>query len=105
MLKGELHGYAAAAMTKEIPIAKGHSRGRPAGCDAFHQASVRGERARGAVTRWPHRSKGRDSGPEPSDHISHKASRFMTECDTKRERGELPHSKLARPSVIKNNFL
>lgn len=101
MLKGGLHFASPAATTKEIPLAKGHSCGQPAvPSEGKHAARL---------LRCPHGNQipnsSRAEGPAPSDHIyqrSHRGSRH--ERDTKRERGELPHSKLAGHVVIKNNF-
>lgn len=104
---GGLHFTSLAAMTKEIPSAKGHSCGQPA-VPPFHQRGTKGKHVAHSL-RCPHGNEipnsCRAEGPEPNDHIYHRSHRgFMTEHDTKRERGELPHSKLAGHIVIKNNF-
>lgn len=104
---GGLHFTSPAATTKEIPSAKGHSCGQPA-VPPFHLRGTKGKHAARSL-RCPRGNEIRNScraeGPEPSDHIYHRSHRgFMTERDTKRERGELPHSKLAGHIVIKNNF-
>lgn len=55
-------------------------------------------------TRLRIHAEARGRSPVTTDITAVIATEFMTERDTERERGELPHSKLAGHIVIKNNF-